>query len=248
MHPTRIGIFIQARSNSERLPGKVYAGLPVPGDCSVLEHIYRRMLTVTWAQEVVVLIPASDRLLADFCRSRQMLTYGGPEDDVRERYRRAAKYFNVDLVVRATGDNPCTDPRLALDTIREMITSDADLLSYSNLPLGVAVEMFRTDALMSDAVAPESAHREHVSLHIKHNPELYKVVHLEHPLTRGRHALPRLTVDTLEDLRVARNVYRMLGNDFTTEEVLKLFDERPELFEENRDVQQRAFVPELAVS
>ncbi len=241
---SKVGIFIQARGNSERLPGKIYAGLPEPGAPSVLEHIHRRLKSVKEADLVVVLVPEGESMLQEYCRSRGMEVMGGPEHDVRRRYRLAADKYDCDIIVRATGDNPCVDPGVASDTIREIRERKADLLSFSNLPLGVAVEALRREALMSDEIISEPSHREHVSLHIKHNQDVFRVTHLEHPLMEAfGDSPPRLTVDTIEDLRVVRKVYEQLGADFSTEQVLKLFTEQPMLFRENGSVRQRTFAP-----
>ena len=245
-----VGLFIQARSNSERLPGKIYAGLPEAGAPALIEHLFRRMSHVEGADVVAVLVPAGDELLIEFLRSREILHFPGSELDVRDRYRQAARHFGVELVVRATGDNPLTDPSVAADTIREIKIASADLLSFSNLPLGIAVESFRVSALFDDSCPDLPEYREHVSLHIKHHPERFSVTHLDHPLTAHEpaHSLPRLTVDTAQDLSVVRRVILELGPDATTAEILALRARRPELFHGNALVEQRMFSrPKAAV-
>ncbi|MCR9141693.1 MAG: hypothetical protein NXI24_05530 [bacterium] len=242
----KVGIFIQARANSSRLPGKIFELLdPARPDSSVLETIYRRLSGVSGAR-TAVLVPQSDPTLMDWCRQRGLECFAGPEDDVRERYRLAARHYDVDYIVRATGDNPCVDPRVAGDTARALRRSGADLLSYGNLPLGAAVEAMTRGALESDRAPASNLHREHVSLHIKHNPEIFRVKHPDHscaPPAYQQIALPRLTVDTPEDLAVVRAVFQALGSDFDTPRVIQLFEQRPELFALNQSVEQRTFTP-----
>ena len=237
-----ISVLIQARSDSTRLPGKVFRGLPEEGDLSILETIYRRMERVRMARDVLFLVPENDRKIIQFCQSRKLEYLVGPETDVRARYRKAASRLGSEIIVRATGDNPCVDPAIADETIQAILNQSCDLLSFSNLPLGIAVEAIRVEALQNDSVSPRPEYREHVSLHIKHNPSFFRVVHLEHPLTRNHGIrLPRLTVDTAEDLAVVRNVFRKLGNDFRTEEVLKLQLASPDLFAGNTHIEQITF-------
>lgn len=242
-----VGLFIQARSNSERLPGKIYAGLPEPDGAALIEHLFRRMSRVEGADVVALLIPESDQLLIDFLSERELPFFLGPELDVRERYRLAARHYGVEYVVRATGDNPLTDPEVAAETIRELRTSGADLLSFSNLPLGIAVESFRTQALFDDSFPDSLEHREHVSLHIKHNPDHFSVQHLNHRYAQPGDLLPRLTVDTAQDLTVVRRVIRELGPDATTPEVLALWAARRDLFVGNAQVEQRSFARPLVI-
>ena len=241
----RAGILIQARSNSSRLPGKIYAGLPAPGARSILENIYRRMEKVQGVDVVAVLAPEGDQMLLDFCNSRGLRYSVGSELDVRERYRQAVRELELDFVVRATGDNPCVDVKVAEQSVEEIRRRNSDLVSYYNLPLGVAVEVFGAPALCSDEIETEPEHREHVSLHIKHNPAHFEVTRLKHSLPEKYAGLtpPRLTVDTAEDLAVIRAVYRELGDDFDLKDIMELSRRRPGMFTGNSHVEQRAFNP-----
>lgn len=239
----RTGIFIQARANSSRLPGKIFERLqPDRANSSVLETICERLSGVP-NSTCVVLIPDNDPQLRDWCQQRGLQYFAGSEHDVRDRYRKAAERFGVDVIVRATGDNPCVDPEIAAASVQLLRKDGADLMAYANLPLGIAVEVFRRSALDSDAVPATLPHREHVSLHIKHHPERFRVDHRDHWFTppRGTVALPRLTVDTPQDLAVVRRVFAELGPDFYTSAVLELYRQRPELFAENASVAQRTF-------
>lgn len=245
MKGLRTGILIQARSNSTRFPGKIYSGLPIDGEPSIIERIYHRLSGVHGARVVCVLIPEEDRRLKEFLDDRGILNMAGSSEDVRSRYREAARFFGLDIIVRATGDNPCVDPTVAADTIRNIQRSHFDLLSFSNLPLGVAVEAFTARALLDETVVNRPEYEEHVSLHIKHNPSYFKVKHLEHPsmyrIAEKGSALPRLTVDTPEDLEVVRNVFGKLGAEFDISDVMDLFSREPALFEANRMIRQITF-------
>lgn len=243
MKAAKVGVFIQARSDSTRLPGKIYSGLPYDSDPSILEHIYHRMSSLSGVHALAVIIPYDDIRLRDFCHAHNIPTISGSPGDVRERYRLAARITRSDVIVRVTGDNPCVDVRIARDTIREILNRDADLLSYSNLPLGAAVEAFRDRALFDNSVPDRPEYREHVSLHIKHNPTYFNVVHLTHPIMKSfpMERLPRLTVDTPEDLEVVRHVFHRLGGAFFMEDVLKLYLSNPELFQDNTNIQQITF-------
>jgi len=243
MRETVTGILIQARTGSTRLPGKIFSGLPVDGDPSLLERIYARLLQVEGADQVAFVIPDDDTVLRSFLQKLSIPFVEGDGLDVRKRYRFASAYFGLDLIVRATGDNPCVDPVVAADTIAGIQREKCDLFSFSNLPLGIAVEAFTSEALFSEHAGNRPEHREHVSLHIKHSPSFFRVCHREHPLMKSFRGLelPRLTVDTAEDLEVVRNVYKELGLDFNTSDILKLYQKKPELFQSNKHVEQITF-------
>ncbi|MBE7437662.1 MAG: hypothetical protein HS115_04335 [Spirochaetales bacterium] len=239
----RSGILIQARSGSTRLPGKIFSRLILSQPLTMLDFIYARMQRVLAADMVAFIVPENDSLLIDFLKRRNYNFFKGSEQDVRERYRQAALHYDLDTIVRATGDNPCVDPGVAMDTLLHFQTLDCDLFSYNNLPLGVAVEVFRREALLDNRIAEDPQHREHVSLHIKHNPQIYCVQHASHPLMKhyGDLKPPRLTVDTAEDLAVVRGVFEVLGAEFTLRDVLDLFGEGHDFFLLNQHVEQLVF-------
>lgn len=231
----KAGILIQARSKSSRLPGKIFEAIPVGGR-PLLLHVFERMKKAG-AGPVVFVIPEDDEHLRHFLSSAAVPYIAGSHNDVRLRYRLAAETLGIDAVVRATCDNPCLDPAFVKPSL-EKLEQGLDLFSYSGLPLGMGVEVFTTHALESASMdGPE--YREHVSLHIKHD-ERFKVLH--EPFKSPPPArTPRLTVDTAEDLSVVRSVFRILGSDFGVEEVMNLFETRPEVFAENSGIEHRVF-------
>lgn len=234
----KVVVLIQARSGSTRLPGKIFAGIPREGDPELLLHVFRRMERCG-ADETALVIPENDARLREWARAKGLRFYEGSELDVRQRYRDAAKILGADAVVRATGDNPCTDVRYASAVVDWMRSGTADLVAFSGLPLGAGVEAFTTAALLRDVPGGRPAWAEHVSLHIKENAGIFRIERRDAGLTLPPgFELPRLTVDTVEDLTVVREVFARLGQDFSLEEVLDLAVKEPGLFEPNRHVEQ----------
>ncbi len=230
-------VYVQARSSSTRLPGKVFEGIPDAGSPSILEHVVRRMRAAE-AGPVFVLIPAGDEL-ERYLALKNIPFITGPMDDVRERYRAAARQHATEIIVRATADNPALDPLCARRSVEELISRRLDLFSFSGMPLGTGVEVFTAQALLSDTIdGPE--YREHVSLHIKHVPDRFRIEHI--PWRENLPAeLPRVTVDTPEDLDVVRAVFRALGPDFSLPDLMELFESNPGLFQGNAHVVHKTF-------
>ncbi len=265
----KTGIFIQARTDSKRLNGKIYKPLLTPrcqgySNQSILEHIYRRLSKINENKYITaVLAPEEDSQLIDWCQNLGITVFCGPADDVRERYRQAALYFGVDTVVRATGDNPCVDPEIAQKTIVELHKSQADLFSFGNLPIGMAVEAMKVEALLKDSVSEfhvtqkyTEECREHVSVHIKQQKDIFTCLHpnysplenlikncslkrnqVEENLLKNFSNI-RLTVDTPKDLEVVRSVFACLGLVFGLYEIIQLYRRYPDLFTANAYVKQ----------
>ncbi len=237
----RIGILIQARSNSTRFPRKIYQGIPDEQSFSLLEHVYRRLSRIDSNFPTVLLVPSKDQELIQWCEDRSIAFFHGSEKDVRQRYRQAASHWNLDIIVRATADNPCVDPEVASQTISALIAGGGDFLSFSGLPLGTAVEAFRFDALMKTPLPDSPSYKEHVSLHIKRNPHLFDLRCPGHPFgaTLPFSESPRLTIDTWEDWKVVSSVFSYLGPDFTLMQLLTLYQYCPELFMANQNIRQK---------
>ena len=104
------------------------------------------------------------------------------------------------------------------------------------------VEVFSVAALQDsdDRVAASDPIREHGTLFIRQNPQLYKVINLE---AEGKRRRPEveLEVDSREDLDVVTAIIQHFDPriDFSLDEVLRFLDDNPEIVEINRSVHRR---------
>ena len=241
----KVGIFIQARSNSKRLPNKIYLNLGKTNQKKpLLLHVYDRLSKICNKAQVVILIPEDDRELINFCEDYNLNFFKGPHDDVRKRYRMAAEHYKVDYIIRATADNPCVDPRIVFESLRTFLQFLPDLFSFSNLPLGTGVEIFTTSALMVNTLFEEKYNMEHVSIHIKHNPHIFNVLNVPYLYRSGLLNIDtltpkiRVTLDTKEDYEVIQNIFSILDSNFSLEDLLKIHKHYPEIFLPNQSIEQ----------
>lgn len=219
----RLGIVIQARMGSTRLPGKVLRAL---GGKSLLEHILFRLSFLRNPAAVVVATGGQPRddAIAEFCRERGVPCFRGSETNVLERYYGCARSYGFDQIVRLTGDNPFPDVE-ELDRLIELHTSSGSDFSHSlaSLPVGVGAEIFTFSALETafrEARAPH--HLEHVDEFFLGNPGRFPTAMLEVPKAKN-HPAVRLTVDTEEDyLKACYIVEHAAGPRVSTEEAITL--------------------------
>jgi spore coat polysaccharide biosynthesis protein SpsF (cytidylyltransferase family) len=207
----RAGIILQARFDSSRLPGKALATI---GNRTILEHCLRRLMRAGVAPVVLATTTrADDDALDATARSLGVGVFRGDVSDVLGRFVSAAEAFDFDLVVRATGDNPCVDmhaPGRLLDVLR---TTQADYACEDGLPYGAAVEAVTRGALQR--AAHESHHvedREHVTVYVRRNTPSFRVVVAAAPAGLRRPDV-RVTVDTAADLAYVRQLYARTGVD-----------------------------------
>lgn len=119
----QILLAIQARSNSTRLPGKIY--LPF-GESTVLEHLYKSMKKVEGV-DVKVLGHANDPELSKFCIDKNLSAiFAAEEDNLLDRYHRACEPY--DAVIRVTSDCPII-PRSWVESVRNTLNNSIDYVT-----------------------------------------------------------------------------------------------------------------------
>lgn len=204
MGSTRVGVFLQARLGSTRLPQKVL--LPLK-DGNVLQHALRSLRKIKADVYALLTDHNSGSVLEQYAVGEGFNLFMGPEDDVLRRFTSAIHFFKVDRVIRATGDNPLVSWRLASEILELHEKKRADLSHFINIPLGTGVEAVEADALL--AAEDESAdpyEHEHITAFLYRHPERFTILEIEGPvgcILPGR----RVTLDTDSDYQLIRNIY-----------------------------------------
>lgn len=234
-------IIVQARMNSERLPGKVLrplGGRPLIG--ILLERLQQSGLPVLLATSVH---PENDALI-DYVHSLGVQTFRGSEDNVLERYYLAARSLDADLVIRATGDNPLMDGRLIAAAYTRYLELDSERCYLSigmskTYPLGISASVF-SFGLLEEAYrnACLPGHFEHVTPYLSTNvPGDIDVQAYAGAIDKFAY---RLTVDTAQDFELHRILIEDYGCDqLPIEEIVQILDAHPELPGINASVHQK---------
>ena len=234
-----IGIIIQARLGSTRLPRKILKQFY--GGKTLLETVIANLQRVEGAKVIVAtsVNPNNDEL-ESFLMERGITVFRGSEDDVLSRFIEAAEANGVDGIVRICSDNPFLDWHGVAALIERAKTSDADYIGYriNDTPsikthFGFWGEFVTLKALKHVAATTEEkpAH-EHVTIHIYTHPDEYKCEWIECPsFLQGRNDI-RLTVDNIEDFENAQRAYATLYDanpDFGLDDVVKYIDSNEDL-------------------
>ena len=208
---TRAGIILQARYGSTRLRGKALEPI---GGRTMLEQCLRR-LTAGGVAHVVLATTCEpeDDVLEVIARRLGVAVFRGDTSDVLGRYAEAARLFDLDPVIRATGDNPAVDIQGSGRVLATLRATGADYVREEGLPLGAAVEGMSASALYAAAeLATAPYDREHVTTFIRKNRHLFHVCEVSAPAPLVRPALS-VTVDTAADLAWVRELYFRAGGD-----------------------------------
>jgi glutamate-1-semialdehyde 2,1-aminomutase/spore coat polysaccharide biosynthesis protein SpsF len=220
---------IQARMASTRLPGKVLADV---AGAPMLVRVVERVARASRVDRVVVATSrsAADDPVADLCASRGVACFRGDEQDVLDRFYRAAAEHAASVVVRITADCPLIDPEIidrVVDThLRERAdyTSNVDRRTY---PDGLDVETMSFAALeraWRDARLPSE--REHVTPFLRTSP-LFTRASVESDVDLSHR---RWTVDSALDLQFVCAVYTLLADRprFVLSDVIDVLRHKPE--------------------
>lgn len=227
----RIGCILQARMGSQRFPGKVLADI---GGKSLLARCLDRLATSKYIKPLIVATttrPEDDPICDSVLKRKQAKLFRGDEKNVLGRYYLAASYFKLDVIVRATGDNPFVDVNL-VDHLIELVVDnpEIDYAATKYFPLGLGAEVIRFSALeRSHRLANKAFEREHVTPYILRHPKRFRIELIEAEGLFHRPDL-RLTVDTREDLETANAVHCALkGQIGSTEKLIAILDSHSEI-------------------
>lgn len=228
---------VQARMGSSRLPGKVLMEIV---DKPMLQHVVERAAAAPGIDRVVVATTTDpqDDAVAALAEAMGVAVERGSVDDVLDRYVRAARNHDAEVVVRITGDCPVLDPQVVGRVVAAFQEADVDYASNVDPPTypdGLDTEVIAMAALETawrEARAPSE--REHVTTFIRRHPERFSMLTVQ--CDRDLAGL-RWTVDEPQDLAFIRAVYDRLGTTpFGMAEMLRLLEKEPDLAQVNAGI------------
>jgi spore coat polysaccharide biosynthesis protein SpsF len=218
-----IGTVVSARTASRRLPAK--ALLPL-GGVPMIQFLLERVRATRCGGPVIFATTqrADDDALAELVRSLGVPVFRGADADVAGRYLAAAREFELDWIVRVTGDCPFVDAE-SLDACLAQWSpaeDDVDMISTKGIfPVGIDYELFPSALLASECPKMSDDEREHLTLRFYRADLGFRVRQFERPA-----AWPDVTrtflVDTQPDYERAVRTVSQLGNRrFTIGELLE---------------------------
>lgn len=211
-----VDVLIQARMGSTRLPGKVLMPL---GEATVLDAMISRVKRTECIRNIVIVTSEAsfDNEIAAFAEKNDILCFRGSEDDLLERYYKAALYFETDIIVRLTGDCPLIDPQIIDDMVRLFLFNWPNMEFLTNcfkrtFARGMDVEIIAMKTLeWLYHNCKKDYYREHVVPYIEENTD--KFAFFEFPNTDD-HSEFRLTIDTPEDYETITGLLEILQDQY----------------------------------
>ena len=235
----KVVAIVQARMGSTRLPNKVMksiCGTPM------IEVLLKRLSASKEVNEIIVATSSNDinQPLIDHVEGLGYICSKGSENNVLSRYFKTAKDYSADVVVRITGDCPLVDPDLVDDAINKFKSLNIDYLCNNyppTYPDGLDIEVCSFKALkQANDEAFSSFDKEHVTSYLR-NEDKFKTFVYKNIQDLSKH---RWTVDESADFELIQNIFQYFHPriDFSWQEVIKLYSNKPQLFEINKYIQR----------
>lgn len=209
-----IGIIVQARLGSTRLPGKMM--LPFYKKQGILELLIDKLVKNYTDYPIVIATSLNgiDDEIEDLAKVKNIKCHRGSENNVLERFKETAMAFNLTKIIRICADNPF----LNIDELNRLIltfkNSDADYISFKtnkSVPIikthyGLWAEAITLGAL-SRIETNSKFYQEHVTNYVYENFESFKIKWIDIDIENSN---IRLTTDTKEDFDLNQEIYLSL--------------------------------------
>lgn len=240
----RILVIIQARMGSSRLPGKIMKKLY---DKTILEHDVDRIRQCKQIDDIIIATTTNkaDNEIEEEAVRLGVHYYRGSEEDVLSRYYYAAKEYKADVIIRITSDCPLYDPKVLDEMISFYKKNQYDIVSNAGsdivnrtYPRGLDTEIFSYNILEEAFYkAREKYQREHVTPYIYETSS--KIYYYKADTDNSKY---RWTLDTNEDWLAISKIYDYLyqgSHDFYLDDILLLMQKHPEIYDINKNVEQK---------
>jgi spore coat polysaccharide biosynthesis protein SpsF len=220
----KTGVLVAARMGSSRLPGKALRKL---GDKPMILFLLTRLKRSQLVDKLVFCTTELDEddRLAEIVESEGYEVFRGSNNDVVKRYVDAAQKYQIDTVIRVTGDCPFVDGEsldYCLSLANEMCPFDL-VTTKGNFPVGIDYEIY-SSSVMSDLYDSEKLskeEREHLTLYMYNNSDDFHVKRVK-PKKEWCDNKNQYTVDTSEDYELACRYVHKLKSNFSIDQLLKV--------------------------
>jgi len=227
------GTIVQARNSSKRYPRKMlhdFLGR------TTLEWVLDRCMGIETDYKILATSKdGDDAALAGFAQKKGWHVVRGSLNDVLERFAQAVREYDLDFVVRITGDCILTDYRMANFAIQKFREHNADYLVLTQVIDGFDVEVISGKAILyadNNAVMPSE--REHVGPYIR-NSGSFKVIGMPYGEEDLSHI--HLSLDYPEDADTIGVILQRLGRkDFAYEDVAILIKGDTNVLEKTKHI------------
>ncbi|MDF1548412.1 MAG: glycosyl transferase family 2 [Bacteroidales bacterium] len=213
----KIGIIVQARTSSTRLPNKVIR--PFYNEMTLLEIIINNLSKYFQKSDIIIATTTNplDDIMEEIANKCGINLFRGEEENVLKRYIDAAEKFAFSRIIRICSDNPFLDMKALNQLYSQDKLHSNDYIGYSvNKQPAIKTHYgFWAESVLLSALRKalrlnkEKRYQEHVTNYIYENPDIFKIKWIEAPGFLKSKNL-RFTIDTIEDFELQQLIYNKL--------------------------------------
>jgi len=233
-----IGIIVVCRLTSTRLKNKALLEL---NGLSAIERCLLNSLQASIPSYVILATSTTkeDSRLKNYTAKETVKFFQGSGDDPARRMYDAAKKFEIDIIVRVTGDSPLISYELIDYLIESHINEGADFSYYEDAPLGARPEVMNSFAIKKLLEqAQTKGYSEYLSLFFKNNSSIFALNAVKAPKEFSRPEY-RLNLDYQEDYDLLTNIVKGLKvqkDPISLSSVISYIDKNPGILDLNNNV------------
>ena len=251
-----VGIIIQTRTGSTRLPAKVM--MKADDKLLMIDYVINQLKHSKLCDDVVIATTnlQRDDVVFNHVNNRNIPCFRGDEKNVLERHYQCAKKYAFSTIVRIPSDKPLIDPTIVDSVIEKFQSNSYDYLSnffidvndndrfIPSYPSGTEVEIFSFTALETAWKKAElPSEREHVTPYFYKNKEVFKQTNFDNSTDLSG---IRCTLDTNDDYTLIKKIIHKINHrPLLLNDVLKLFEKEPELSQINKHVKHDGYLRSL---
>ena len=233
----KIVAVIACRINSDRLFAKPLQKI---GNEPILKHIIRQIRKSSLIKEIILAISENDgnQVFEEFAKENNLKFIKGNEIDVLSRLIKGVNCTKGDIVFRCTSENPFLYWEKIDDVIKKHIKGEFDYTYISKIPLGSGFELINKKALEISHKKGSKKHRSELcTSYINENQKKFKIFSYIPPKKLQKPEL-RLTVDTPEDLQLARIIFNSIGGKrlIRLKDIIPFLEKNQKLINLNKDI------------
>ena len=235
----KIGVIITVRTSSTRYPQKALKKI---NNIESIKLVIRRMKKLRNVNTIILATSRhkSDAILVKIAKEEGIEVFRGSLKNVVNRYYMCAKKFNLDYVVRVTGDAILCDEVMLSKAIYSHLRKNSDVTFIKNMPYGTAKEVISTRVLkIINDKATNKSDTEYLEFFLE-NKKYFKVNYIKSKYIFNKNT--RLTLDFPQDRVLFDKIFRHFNDkqsNFLLKDVLKFLKLNPKLIKINSFLQPK---------
>ncbi len=223
----KVPVIIQARMNSERLPGKVLRDLK---GRPLLDYLVERLEHSDRIDKITVATSTdiSDEAIVQYCLGRRIFYFRGSSENVAERFKGAIEQYQLKAFVRICADSPLLDCHFLEEGIKMFALGQFDIATNvlkRTFPKGQSFEILTAKIFLENyekITAKEDS--EHVTRFFYQHAHQFRIFNVECPYKNYQNL--NFSVDTFEDFQRINCIMDELKNsyrDANLEQMVKVY-------------------------